>query len=30
VVTQILRRNVESRIYHWRSATGRYPPARSP
>jgi hypothetical protein len=27
---RVLRRNVESRIYHWCSATGRYPPCRSP
>ena len=29
-VTQILRRNAESRIYHWCSATGRYPPSHFP
>ena len=29
-VTQVLRRTVESRIYHWLSATGDYPPSRFP
>ena len=29
-VTQVLRRNVKSRIYHWHSATGRYPPSHFP
>ncbi len=26
-ITQVLRRNVEARIYHWFAATARYPPA---
>ena len=29
-VSQVLRRNVESRIYHWLSATGDYPPSHFP
>jgi len=28
VVSQVLRRNEESRIYHWHAATGGYPPRR--
>ena len=26
VVSEVLRRNEEARIYHWRSRTGRFPP----
>jgi hypothetical protein len=29
-VTRVLRRNEESRIYHWHKATGRFPPGRAP
>ena len=29
-VTLVLRRNVESRIYHWHSVTGDYPPSHFP
>jgi hypothetical protein len=29
VVSRVLRRNEESRIYHWHKATGRFPPRRS-
>jgi hypothetical protein len=28
VVTRVLRRNEESRIYHWHKATGTFPPRR--
>jgi hypothetical protein len=28
VVTRVLRRNEESRIYHWHKATGAFPPRR--
>jgi hypothetical protein len=28
-VTRVLRRNEESRIYHWYKATGKFPPRRS-
>ena len=28
VVSQVLRRNEESRIYHWYDATGQFPPRR--
>ena len=28
-VTRVLRRNEESRIYHWHKATGNFPPRRS-
>ena len=28
VVTRVLRRNEESRIYHWYKATGEFPPRR--
>ena len=28
VVSQVLRRNEESRIYHWFRETGTYPPRR--
>jgi hypothetical protein len=28
VVTRVLRRNEESRIYHWYKATGKFPPRR--
>jgi hypothetical protein len=28
VVSQVLRRNEEARIYHWLKATGEYPPRR--
>ncbi|WP_406699655.1 hypothetical protein V5E97_12420 [Singulisphaera sp. Ch08] len=28
VVTRVLRRNEESRIYHWHNATGEFPPRR--
>jgi SRSO17 transposase len=28
VVSQVLRRNEEARIYHWHEATGKYPPRR--
>jgi hypothetical protein len=28
VVTRVLRRNEESRIYHWYKATGTFPPRR--
>jgi hypothetical protein len=28
VVTRVLRRNEESRIYHWHKATGESPPRR--
>ena len=28
VVTRVLRRNEESRIYHWHKATGGFPPRR--
>ena len=28
-VTRVLRRNEESRIYHWHKATGKFPPRRS-
>ena len=27
-VSKVLRRNEESRIYHWYERTGRYPPPR--
>jgi hypothetical protein len=27
-VTRVLRRNEESRIYHWYKATGTFPPRR--
>ena len=27
-VTRVLRRNEESRIYHWHKATGEFPPRR--
>ncbi len=27
-VTRVLRRNEESRIYHWHKATGKFPPRR--
>ena len=30
VVTRVLRRNEESRIYHWHKATGGFPPRRPP
>ena len=29
VVTRVLRRNEESRIYHWYAATQTYPPRRA-
>ncbi len=29
VVTPVLRRNEESRIYHWYAATGKFPPRRT-
>lgn len=29
VVTRVLRRNEESRIYYWYKATGVFPPRRS-
>ena len=28
VVSRVLRRNEESRIYHWHKATGKFPPRR--
>jgi hypothetical protein len=28
VVSRVLRRNEESRIYHWHKATGTFPPRR--
>jgi hypothetical protein len=28
VVTRVLRRNEEARIYHWHKATGEFPPRR--
>ena len=28
--SRVLRRNVESRIYHWHSAIGDYPPSHFP
>ena len=28
VVSRVLRRSEEARIYHWHAATGRYPPRR--
>ena len=28
VVSRVLRRNEESRIYHWHKATGGFPPRR--
>ena len=28
VVSRVLRRNEEARIYHWRKATGTFPPRR--
>lgn len=28
VVSRVLRRNEESRIYHWYKATGEFPPRR--
>ena len=28
-VTRVLRRNEESRIYHWHKATGEFPPPRT-
>ena len=28
VVSRVLRRNEESRIYHWYKATGTFPPRR--
>jgi hypothetical protein len=28
VVSRVLRRNEESRIYHWHKATGEFPPRR--
>ena len=28
VVTRVLRRNEESRIYYWHKATGKFPPRR--
>jgi hypothetical protein len=28
LVTSVLRRNEEARIYHWHQATGGYPPRR--
>jgi hypothetical protein len=28
-ITRVLRRNEESRIYHWHKRTGKYPPRRS-
>ena len=28
VVSRVLRRNEESRIYHWHQATGTFPPRR--
>jgi hypothetical protein len=27
-VSRVLRRNEEARIYHWRKATGKFPPRR--
>ena len=27
-VSRVLRRNEESRIYHWHAATGKFPPRR--
>jgi hypothetical protein len=27
-VSRVLRRNEESRIYHWHAETGRFPPRR--
>jgi hypothetical protein len=29
VVSRVLRRNEESRIYHWHKATGKFPPRRA-
>ncbi len=29
VVGRVLRRNEESRIYHWHKATGKFPPRRA-
>ena len=29
VVSRVLRRNEEARIYHWYKATGEFPPRRS-
>jgi hypothetical protein len=29
-VTRVLLRNEESRIYHWKAATGSFPPKRDP
>ena len=29
-VSRVLRRNEESRIYHWYAATGTFPPRRGP
>ena len=28
VVSRVLRRNEEARIYHWHKATGEFPPRR--
>ena len=28
-ITRVLRRNEESRIYHWYKRTGKFPPRRS-
>ena len=28
VVSRVLRRNEEARIYHWYKATGKFPPRR--
>jgi hypothetical protein len=29
VVSDVLRRNEEARIYHWHASTGRFPPSRN-
>lgn len=29
-ITEVLRRNLEARIYHWHAATGRFPPPLNP
>jgi hypothetical protein len=29
VVSDVLRRNQEARIYHWHASTGRFPPPRN-
>jgi len=30
IVSRVLRRTEEARIYHWHKATGKFPPPRRP